>query len=181
VIGKGKQMNLVMILSMLAFALIGAMGITLLIPSLFRYLYTIGCMAANAIFVNITSNTTTVGAVIDTQGYVQGLIDFVVGEYTDGTYTCYIYDSDAIQMEDEAGISTTAGKDCLATTYPVVLTAAGKASVEVFFKKRYFRVKIVSTDITTGAYVGAIAHLAPVQSGGPSYDNPHADFSESDQ
>jgi hypothetical protein len=100
----------------------------------------------------ISTNTTTVGEIIDSALYES--IEFAVlsGTRTDGTYTPQIFGGDASNMSDEAQIT---GDEILGTC--TAITASDTVSqFGTCSKKRYFRIKIVSTSVTTGAPVSAV-------------------------
>ena len=115
---------------------------------------------------NITTDTTTVGAIIDTAGFES--IEFMIasGTITDGAYAL------KLEQGDDSGLSDAA--DVPAAEILGVLTgfvAADDDSVKrvgSIGKKRYQRLSIVSTTTTTGGTnFSAIAvqghpHTAPV-------------------
>ena len=98
---------------------------------------------------DITSDTTTVGNIIDSQGHES--MDFTIqsGTVTDGTYTALLEDGDAANLSDAATVSS----DLIIGTLPVFV-AADDDAVKHFgsvSKKRYQRLSIVSASTTTGA------------------------------
>lgn len=100
----------------------------------------------------ISSNTTTVGETIDSALYESLEFAIMSGTRTDGTYTPQLFAGDASNMSDEAQVT---GDDILGT-----ISAISASDTIVKFgtcsKKRYFRVKIVSTSVTTGAPVSGV-------------------------
>ena len=107
----------------------------------------------------ISSDTTTTGAIIDTAGYDMGLT-FAMGcnAYTDGTYTM------KIEHGDDSGLSDAADVDSAMLVYGTLpdlaaaLTEGDEMPKEgVHSTKRYVRVSIVSTSVTTGADVVVVA------------------------
>lgn len=120
----------------------------------------------------IGTNTTTTGVAIDTSAYELGLM-FVtdVSAYTDGTYTL------SIQTADDSGFSVNlteialgddnflSGSDGVALS---AVTAAGAKCLTIgaFGNRRYARIKVVSTGVTTGATLSSrvvqAAELTPV-------------------
>ena len=112
----------------------------------------------NAFMGDITSDTTTAGAIFDTADFELGLM-FLVGAhtYTDGTYTLLLEESSDSGM---AGATTISG-DQLIGTLPVVsaATASGAAfdTVGVISNLRYVRASIVSTATTTGSDIVVVA------------------------
>ena len=107
---------------------------------------------------NITSNTTTTGSSIDTSQFELGLMFAVdVRAYTDGTYTF------SIETADDTGFTANlteikSGDDnfLVAADGVVALsavTAAGAKALTIgaFGNRKFARIKIVSTAVTTGA------------------------------
>lgn len=114
---------------------------------------------------SITTNTTTVGAIIDTAGYES--IEFVIqsGTLTDGTYTVTLEDGDDAALADAATITST----YLLGTFPSFIATEDDTvkRIGTNTKKRYVRLSIVSTGVTTGGTMAATAvqghpHRAPV-------------------
>jgi hypothetical protein len=104
----------------------------------------------------ISSNTTTNGLVIDLQGYEAARIDIASATLTDGTYTCSLQEgtaSDGSDMADVAAAQQLGSAVFAATDDNTV------KSLSYLGSKRYIRVKIVSTGVTTGGTLGAIAVL----------------------
>ncbi|KQV33138.1 MULTISPECIES: hypothetical protein [unclassified Rhizobium] len=103
----------------------------------------------------ISSNTTTNGAIIDTQGYES--VEFVIqsGTLTDGGYAPTITEGDA---SDLTGGTATAAADLLGTLAGATFAATDDNVVKkIGYKgsKRYVRLNIVSTGVTTGGTLGA--------------------------
>lgn len=116
---------------------------------------------------NITSNTTTVGNTIDTLGYEA--IEFLIqsGVITDGSYAFQVFEGDASNMSDEVQVA--AGN--ILGTIPT-LGASDDNVVKRFGikmgSKRYMRLKVVSTGVTTGGNMEAQALLGnPLQAPTP--------------
>lgn len=113
----------------------------------------------------ITSNTTTVGNIIDMQDFDSMMFQLFVGVLTDGTYTPLIEDGEDSGLSDAAPV---ADAQLLGTEAAAVLTVADTIKkIGYIGSKRFVRVSIVSTGVTTGATVGATAdqghaHNAPV-------------------
>ena len=106
----------------------------------------------------ISSDTTTVGAIIDTQGYES--LEFLIksGTRTDGTYTPLIEDGDDSGLSDAAAVTDTF---LLGTEAAAAITASNALGrIGYCGKKRYVRLSIVSTSVTTGCTsFGGIALL----------------------
>lgn len=105
----------------------------------------------------ISSSTTTAGAIIDTQGYNSLTFVMNVGARTDGTYTLSIEHGDNSALSDT---STPDATDLVGTAAGTAISAAqSQKKLGYVGNKRYVRVNIVSTSVTTGATAGALAIL----------------------
>lgn len=105
---------------------------------------------------SISSNTTTNGLVIDLQGYEAARIDIASATITDGSYVCSLQEgtaSDGSDMADVAAAQQLGSASFAATDDNTV------KSLSYLGSKRYIRVKIVSTGVTTGGAFSAIAVL----------------------
>lgn len=104
----------------------------------------------------ITTNTTTTGTnIIDTQGYNSLEFIFASGARTDGTYTPVITHGDAANLSDGAAVDDS---DLLGLESEAAISAANTVKrIGYVGNKRYVRFDIVSTSVTSGATVGAIA------------------------
>jgi len=106
--------------------------------------------------VAVATDTTTVGLTIDTQGFESCLFNMMTGVLTDGDYDFDIYHGDASDMSDEAATTDIVG------TMPDFSDDTDDAnvnSVAYVGDKRYLRLKVVSTNTTTGALLCANAIL----------------------
>jgi hypothetical protein len=105
----------------------------------------------------ISSSTTTAGNIIDTQGY-EGLEFFIQsGARTDGTYTPLLEESDA---SDLSGSNQVADEDLVGLEADAAIAAANTVKrIGYVGHKRYVRLSIVSTGVTSGATIGATAIL----------------------
>jgi len=106
----------------------------------------------------IATDTTTVGAIIDTAGYES--CEFIIksGTRTDGTYTPLIEESDDSGMSGATAVSDT----FLVGTEAAAAITASNALGRIGYvgKKRYVRLSIVSTSVTSGCTAfGAVAVL----------------------
>ena len=114
----------------------------------------------------ISTDTTTVGNIIDTAGYES--IEFIAlsGTITDGAYAFKIEDGDNSALSDAADVDSTLLLGDL-TGFALTDDDTSKR-VGCIAKKRYVRLSIVSTATTTGVnMMGAAAvlghpHVAPV-------------------
>jgi hypothetical protein len=105
----------------------------------------------------ISSNTTTVGAIIDMQGY--GALEFVLrsGTLTDGTYTPLVEEGDAANLSDATAV---ADVDLLGTEAAAAFILTDDNTVKkvgYIGNKRYIRLSVVSAGTTTGGTMSAIA------------------------
>lgn len=108
----------------------------------------------------ISSNTTTDGAIIDLQGY--NACEFVIqsATLTDGTYTPLIEEGNDAGLSDAATVST-------ANTFGTIAAATFVSTDDNVAKRigyrvgsfRYVRLSLVTTGVTTGGTIGAVAVL----------------------
>ena len=110
---------------------------------------------------NITGNATTAGIIIDTQGF--GSITFVIksGDYTDGTFTPLIEAGDQSNLSDAAAIADTALLP-VGTGQEAAAALSADNSVKKIgctSLKRYIRLSIVSSGVSTGSRISAVAIL----------------------
>lgn len=102
----------------------------------------------------IGSSTTTNGVIIDTQGF-QGLTFLLnVGARTDGTYVASLTHGDDSGLSDGAA---PAADDILGSISLNAAQTYGK--IGYVGNKRYVRLSVVSTGVTSGATVGGSAIL----------------------
>lgn len=113
----------------------------------------------------ISTNTTTVGDIIDTAGYES--IEFLIqsATITDGVYTVKLEDGDDSGLSDAADVSS----ELVLGSLPAHVAADDNVVKRVgcISKKRYVRLSLVSTGTTTGGALGAVAvqghpHSKPV-------------------
>lgn len=106
----------------------------------------------------ITTDTTTVGATIDTQGFEGVEFTATVGTVTDGDYEFQLFEGDESNMSDEAEV-TAAGS--LLGAAPNWTDSANDELQSFGYRndKRYLRLKVVSTNTTTGGTMGATVQL----------------------
>jgi len=104
---------------------------------------------------DITTNTTTVGNIIDTVGF-ESLTYFIqAGTLVDGDYNVLLEDGEDSNLSDAAPV----GLDFLIGSLPVFADTEDGAvkEVGVVSKKRFQRLSIVSTNVTTGGPLTSIA------------------------
>lgn len=105
---------------------------------------------------SITTNTTTVGIEIDTQGYESVTYECMTGARTDGTVTPLLQESDVSGVYS----GSVADEDLIGLEADAALSAAHSRSRFGYVgKKRYVRLSFVSTSVTTGLTAGASAIL----------------------
>jgi hypothetical protein len=101
---------------------------------------------------SITTNTTTAGVEVDTQGYESVTFEVMTGARTDGTVTPLLQESDvsgsysgSVADEDLVGLEADAA----------LSTANSRARFGYIGTKRYVKLSLVSTGVTTGLTAGA--------------------------
>lgn len=107
--------------------------------------------AAKAVFAAIASNTTTNGDAVATNTYDSVMFVFSVLSRTDGTYAVKIQESDD---------GSTGWSDIGTDNYngsQLSVAAVGVSTIGCFGVKKYVRLVVTSTSVTTGATVSGIA------------------------
>jgi hypothetical protein len=108
---------------------------------------------ANALNItSITTNTTTAGVEIDTQGYESVTFEIITGARTDGTVTPLIQETDtsgsysgSVDDDNLIGLEADAA----------ISVAQSRSRVGYIGTKRYVKLSLVSTSVTTGLTAGA--------------------------
>ncbi len=105
----------------------------------------------------ISSSTTTAGNIIDRQGY--NALEFVIlsGTLTDGAYTPLVEDGDAANLSDAAAVTDA---NLLGTEAAAAFTSSNDNAVRkvgYIGNKRYVRLSIVSSGVTTGGTISAVS------------------------
>jgi hypothetical protein len=104
----------------------------------------------------ITSNTTTNGSSVDLLGYNSATFVISSGARTDGTFTPLVVDSD-----DNSTFTAVDDKFLIGLESEAVISAANTLrKIGYVGQKRYIRLSIVSTSVTSGATLGASAILS---------------------
>lgn len=106
----------------------------------------------------ISTNATTAGAIIDTKGFDSLTFVFQTGTITDGDYTLLIHEGDNGALSDATAVADAdlLGTEALASF--AADTDDNKVSkIGYRGNKRYVRLSVVSTNVTTGGTVGAVA------------------------
>ncbi len=104
----------------------------------------------------IATNTTTSGAIIDTAHYESLEFYMISGTITDGTYTAALYHGNDSGLSDAALVST---EETLGTAVLISTSDNVTARIGYVGKKRYVQLRVVSTGVTTGGTMGAVAVL----------------------
>jgi len=101
----------------------------------------------------VSSNVTTNGVSVDSQGYESMMLVYGVGAYNDGDYTPLVQES-----SDNSTWSNVPDADLIGTESDKALSADNTVS-KIGYKgnKRYVRASVVSANTTTGADVFAVA------------------------
>jgi len=103
----------------------------------------------------ITSDTTTVGNIVDSQGFESLTLMIQSGVLTDGDYVAKVEDGDDSGLSDAADVAT----DFLIGSLPVFAPADDQTvkSVGYVGKKRFVRLSLVSTNTTSGGFFASTA------------------------
>lgn len=104
---------------------------------------------------DITTNTTTAGAIFDTRNFDLGIyFAMQVIAWTDGTYTLKIEHGDDAALADAADVPAAS---LVYGTLPALSAATAEGAMlpreGIHSTKRYVRASIVSTGVTSGATV----------------------------
>jgi len=115
--------------------------------------------SASAVAVNfqtIASDTTTVGTIIDSQGFESLIFSLVTATVTDGDYALILEDGDDSGLSDAATVTST----FLVGSLPAFTEDTDdNLSLDVGYigKKRYVRASVVSTNFSaSGAVIGSM-------------------------
>lgn len=111
-----------------------------------------------ALLATISTDTTTNGAIIDTADFELGLMFAVqISDYTDGTYTLLIEESDDSGMSGAVAVTG----DKLIGSLPVLSAATAQGgtlgTVGVISNLRFVRASLVSASTSTGAVAQVIS------------------------
>jgi len=106
---------------------------------------------------SISTSTTTAGVEIDTQGYESVTFEIITGARTDGTVTPLIQESDvsgsysgSVDDDNLIGLETDAA----------LSVAHFRSRIGYIGTKRYVKLSLVSTSVTTGLTAGASVILS---------------------
>jgi hypothetical protein len=105
----------------------------------------------------ISSNTTTAGAIIDTQAFEA--LEFIIqsATITDGTYTPLVEYGDQSNLSDAAAVPDA---ELISTEAAAAFVATDDNKVKrigYIGAKRYVRLSLVSTGVTSGGTLSAVA------------------------
>ena len=104
----------------------------------------------------ITTNATTAGVEIDTQGFDSVTFEILTGARTDGTVTPLIQESDT----SGSFSGSVADENLIGTEAEAALSAAQSRSIIGYVgKKQFVKLSLVSTVVTSGLTAGASAIL----------------------
>ena len=103
----------------------------------------------------IASDTTTVGEIIDSQGFESLTLLIQSGVLTDGAYVAKVEDGDDSGLSDAADVDS----DLLIGSLPSFANTEDQTvkSVGYVGKKRYVRLSITSSGTTTSGFFSAVA------------------------
>ncbi len=124
------------------------------IGSFFEDCKPLGAGASSTQTFTINTDATTTGVIIDTQGYKHAVLVLGTGVLTAGDIAWHIYHDDAIAMGTEAEIAA-ADYNGDIPDWTADADDQKIALVDVILRKRYLRIKIVSTN---SANVVCFAH-----------------------
>lgn len=119
---------------------------------------------SNALDVTAVSGSgATNGAIIDTKGYKNTTFVIRTGTVTDGTYTPSFTEGDASNL---AGGGAVAAADLIGTVADATATTSNSVK-KIGYKgnKRYVRLTITASGVTTGGGIGAIVIQGGAQTG----------------
>lgn len=107
----------------------------------------------------ITTDTTTVGNIIDTEGFDSFSFLLLSGTLTDGTFTPLIEDGDDSGLSDAAAVSDTFLEVSEADTAFTASEDNTSKTIAYVGNKRFIRLSIVSASTSSGGTIGAVALL----------------------
>ena len=111
----------------------------------------------------ISTNTTTSGVIIDTLGYRSVMFTLLCHAFTDGTYTPLIQEGDESNLSDAAAVEDTY---LIGTEADAAIDANDEiTTIGYAGTKRYVRLQVVSTGVTSGASLYGVANLGHPEHG----------------
>lgn len=105
----------------------------------------------------ITTDTTTVGEIIDLQGFDSVTLALQSGTLTDGTFTPLIEDGDDSGLSDAAAVDDLFLTNTEADTAFVAADDNVVKTIGYVGSKRFLRLSIVSASTSSGGTIGATA------------------------
>jgi len=112
----------------------------------------------NNVVENITTDTATTGAIIDTEGFWRALLLMGTGVVTDGDYAFSLAHGDNSALSDGAAVSASDINGSL-PSYTADTDDNKDARVELVIRKRYLQLTVTSTNTSSGAYVWGVIVL----------------------
>ncbi len=109
------------------------------------------------LFAEIATNTTTTGSIIDTAPYKTMTLVIAAVLYADGTYTPTVYEDSDSAMNTESLIADGDMIPQSGGEAAAVIDATNEVHTIGFIGiKRYVRLKLVSTSVSSGAHICAL-------------------------
>ena len=118
-------------------------------------------------FTNVVGSGTTVGNIIDAQGYESITFEANLHEWVDGVYTPLIEDGDDAALSDAATVTSDYLVGTPAAVAAILISANTVSSIGYIGKKRYVRISLVASGVTSGGSVSSTvilgdAHRNPI-------------------
>lgn len=110
----------------------------------------------------VTSNTTVNGTVIDTVGYDSLAFAIASGTLTDGTWTFKLQHGDAANLSDAVDCAADEVHSASGTATVAFAATDDNVTKKIGYRqgkaiKRYVRLVLTTTGVTTGGTIGAVA------------------------
>lgn len=115
-------------------------------------------MAANVAQVEVVSNTTTDGVIIDLRQFAGAKFDFFSGVVTDGDFEWQIWHGNDSGLSDEAEVDSTDIHGSIPDWEDHDNDDDNIESVVYLGGKDYVQAKIVSTNVGSGGFMGLIVN-----------------------
>lgn len=124
-------------------------------------------LAEAVVATQFSSNIAVVGAIIDTKLFESLTLGLNLSNFTDGVYTMTIEHGDDPALSDTAPVTIADDPKTLipAIAANLLASAAGFSRLGYIGKKRFVRVTLTSTGVSTGADAYVVAIQANAQSG----------------
>ncbi len=105
----------------------------------------------------ITTDTTTVGEIVDTEGFDSFLLAFLSGTISDGAFEILIEDGNDSGLSDAADVDDLFLEVSEADTSYTASESNKSKTIAYVGNKRFVRPSIISTGTSSGGFFGAIA------------------------